>query len=166
MFDLPISRRKLPTGNAVEDRFQDLLSVDVSYLTGARVQKKARRSNELELYYGALQEDLINDDPLMQDPFRWWMERGKKEYPTLYKMALDFFSIPSTSCECERAFSGGRRTVTFERGSLHGATIEALQLQKNWLKNRVVTSELRKLMDYIEKFPPPKEEVEPEIIEL
>lgn len=55
MFDLPISRRKLPTGNAVEDRFQDLLSVDVSYLTGARVQKKARRSNELELFYGALQ---------------------------------------------------------------------------------------------------------------
>ena len=70
MFDLPISRRKLPTGNAVEDRFQDLLSVDVSYLTGVRVQKKARRSKELELYYGALQEDLINDDPLMQDPFR------------------------------------------------------------------------------------------------
>ena len=73
MFDLPISPRKLPTGNAVEDRFQDLLSVDVSYLTGARVQKKARRSDELELYYGALQEDLINDDPLMQDPFRWWI---------------------------------------------------------------------------------------------
>ncbi|ORY08040.1 hypothetical protein BCR34DRAFT_570144, partial [Clohesyomyces aquaticus] len=41
--------------------------------------------------------------------------------------ALDFLSIPSTSCDCERAFSGSSRTL-------------------RW---RAVASELNNLADYI-----------------
>jgi len=70
-------------------------------------------------------------------------------YPILFKIALDFLSILGTSCDCERAFSGGRRTITNDRNSLSGATIEALQLQKNWLKRGVVQSGLNELGDHI-----------------
>jgi hypothetical protein len=64
-------------------------------------------------------------------------------------MALDYLSIPATSCDCERAFSRGRRTVTDDRNRLCGCTIEALQLQKNWLKNGVVNSYLVDLVETI-----------------
>ena len=86
---------------------------------------------------------------LYGDPLTWWQKVGRETYPTLYKIALDFLSIPATSCECERAFSGGRRTVTFERNLLSGSTIEALQLQKDWLKKGLVRSNLKELVDYI-----------------
>ena len=64
-------------------------------------------------------------------------------------MAVDFLSIPSTSCECERCFSAAGRTITTDRNSLSPATIEALQLQKNWLKNHIVESPLVKLSDHL-----------------
>ena len=90
-----------------------------------------------------------DDSLLFADPLTWWNQVGCVSYPTLYKIALDFLSIPSTSCDNKRSFSGSRRTVTFNRNNLSRATIEALQLQKNWLRQRVVFSELNDLVDHI-----------------
>ena len=59
--------------------------------------------------------------------------------------------MPSTSCEYERVFSIGRRTILDNRNSLSGPTIEALQLQKNWLRNGVVTSHLTELSSLINR---------------
>jgi hypothetical protein len=84
----------------------------------------------------------------MTDPWRWWLKVGRNKYPTLFKMAVDFLSIPSTSCECERCFSTAGRTIANDRNKLLPSTIEALQLQKNWLKNRVVGSSLIKLSSH------------------
>ncbi len=64
-------------------------------------------------------------------------------------MALDFLSVPCTSCECEHAFSSAKRTITIDRNLLAPATIEALQ--KNWLRRRVVKSYLLQLQDYIQR---------------
>ncbi|KAF2675598.1 hypothetical protein K458DRAFT_280662, partial [Lentithecium fluviatile CBS 122367] len=132
-------RRKLPATSSHDSRYQRALTVDTSLLTGARSYKKARKTTELQQYFDAHVEDLQDAEgrdshPLWASPLTWWLKVGQKRYPTLFKIALDFLAIPSTSCDCERAFSGGRRTVTIDRGSLSGATIEALQLQKNWLR--------------------------------
>ena len=123
------------------------MDVDLSLLTGNKGHKCARKVNELELYYDALAEDLAkldpkDKDPLINNPLDWWHQVGCKEYPTLFKIALDFLSIPCTLCDCERAFSTVGRTITNDRNQLGGETIEALQLQKNWLHNKVVKSYL------------------------
>jgi hypothetical protein len=67
------------------------------------------------------------------------------------QMACNYLSIPSTSCECERAFSKARRTITCDRNRLSGATIESIQLQRNWLQRGVVKSSLRDLESLVRK---------------
>ena len=57
---------------------------------------------------------------------------------SLRQMALDFLSIPCTSCECERAFSSARRTMSWERMSLHEGTVEMVELLRNWWRQGVV----------------------------
>ena len=115
--------------------------------------KRVRALNELESYYSSHNGDLHTfkntNDRRLDNPILWWDEVGQKLYPTLYVIALDYLSIPATSCECERAFNSGRRTVNDDRNRLAGATIEALQLQKNWLRNQVVESHLIDLQRYI-----------------
>jgi hypothetical protein len=107
--------------------------------------KRARKANELDLYYAALAEDVAVIDPREKDPLvnrllLWWRQIGCKEYPTLFKIALGYHSISCTSCDCERAFGTAKRTSTGGRNQLGASTIEAQQLQKNWLRNEVVNS--------------------------
>jgi hypothetical protein len=71
-------------------------------------------------------------------------------YPTLFKVAADFLSIPATSCECERCFSKARRTISDDHNSLRAITIEAVQLQKNWVQRGVVKSSLKELAHFVE----------------
>jgi hypothetical protein len=104
------------------------------------------------MYFDSLAEDLLginaqSTNLLINRPLDWWIQRGHSQYPILYKMVLDYLTIPSTSCECERCFSGGRRTITDDCNCLSGETIEALQLQKNWIRNNAVTSYLTDLMN-------------------
>ena len=87
----------------------------------------------------------------MADPQLQWLKVGRSKYPVLFKMAVDFLSIPSTSCECERCFSTAGRTITNDRNSLSASTVEAIQLQKNWLKNGVVECPLIKRSAQIER---------------
>ena len=93
------------------------------------------------------------DRKLLDDPWQWWLKVGRGKYPIVFKMACDYLTIPATSCECERAFSGARRTITCDRNTLSSDTIEALQLQKNWLRRGVVESDLLKLQAYIQSLP-------------
>lgn len=66
---------------------------------------------------------------------RWWLKFGT---PRLQRMAFDFLSIPCTSCECERAFSSARRTITFERMSLKDETVEEVELLRSWWRQGLV----------------------------
>jgi hypothetical protein len=50
----------------------------------------------------------------------------------------------------ERAFSTAGRTITCDRNSLSGSTIETLQLQKNWLRRGVVKISLTELQKHIQ----------------
>ena len=64
-------------------------------------------------------------------------------------MARDYLTIPSTSCDCEPAFSRARRTITTDRNALNCNTIEALQLQKDWFNRGIVQSELADQQDFL-----------------
>lgn len=50
-------------------------------------------------------------------------------------MAIDFLSIPAMSSNYERAFDQRKLTVTSERNSTKGATLELLLCLKDWLRN-------------------------------
>ena len=103
--------------------------------------KRRRVESELQRYYEeGLESDTINN------PLRWWIKRSDdpgNPYPVLTRMAMDLFSVPAMSSECERVFSETKRLITDDRNRLSPKAIEASQCQKNWLHGGLVQSALR-----------------------
>jgi hypothetical protein len=151
---LPLPRRKVPGGNT--DLYSQTMAVDLMFLTGSKSHKRQKRASQLEEYFDDLREDLTNASEqqlaLLHDPWRWWLEIGRQKYPIVFKIATDYLSVPATSCECERIFSTAKRTITSDRNRLSAATIEALQLQKNWLRHSIVKSEVLKLQQHVQRW--------------
>jgi hypothetical protein len=72
-------------------------------------------------------------------PLTWWCrEEQRLEYPRLHQMAIDILSIPPMSDDPERAFSGARRTISWDRARLGPANIEKTELLGNWNKNDLI----------------------------
>jgi hypothetical protein len=95
-----------------------------------RPRKRQKCADELERFF---ETGIVTTD--CPDPLAWWLlPRSGEDFPTLQKMALDLFSIPAMSSECERVFSQSKKVVTDERNRLKASTIEALECQKNWLR--------------------------------
>lgn len=69
-------------------------------------------------------------------PLQWWcLPEHRQRYPRLHRMAIDIFSIPPSSAEPERTFSGARRTQSWDRLRMTAATLERLECIGNWLRN-------------------------------
>jgi hAT family C-terminal dimerisation region len=96
--------------------------------SGGRV-KKLRLETEWERWTNSA---VPKQDKHVKNPIRWWWNR-RFEYPVLYRIAMDIFSIPAMSSECERVFSQLRRLITFERTRLGDDTVESDECQKHWL---------------------------------
>jgi hypothetical protein len=105
-----------------------------NHQVSSRPQKKTHLINELAIFQ---ERDLSTDDYDCPNPLEWW-HNHQQEYPVLYQMALDLFSIPGMSAECERVFSQAKKLITDERNRLSDEVIEANQLQKHWLRNGLV----------------------------
>jgi len=150
----PLTRRKLPSGSNYDDLYERTMAVDIHLLTNNN-KKRQRRVGQLEEYFESLVTDLTTgsekDLELLNNPWAWWLQIGRNRYPILFKIATDYLSIPSTSCDCERAFSSARRTISNDRNRLNAATIEAIQLQKGWLRQGVVRSSLKDLEALVQK---------------
>ncbi|GKU14095.1 unnamed protein product [Fusarium langsethiae] len=82
-------------------------------------------------------EEPIYEDEAVEDPFEWWRQR-EKDFPRLARMAYDLLSIPSTACECERAFSLAKLLVGTQRHSLQDLTMEMLTCVKFWRQNPLI----------------------------
>jgi hypothetical protein len=151
---LLLLRRKVPGGNT--DLYSQTMAVDLMFLTGSKSHKRQKRTTQLEEYFDDLRNDLTNASEqqlaLLHDPWHWWLEIGHNKYPVVFKIATDYLSIPATSCECERSFSTAKRTITSDRNPFSAATIEALQLQKNWVRHGVVDSEVLKLQQHVQRW--------------
>lgn len=68
----------------------------------------------------------------------WWQDSVRRErWPLLSQLAMEIHSIPPMSDEPERVFSGGRRTITWERSRLSAETIEVTECLQHWLSQRI-----------------------------
>jgi hypothetical protein len=77
------------------------------------------------------------------NPISWWNERRGK-FPSLYLYAFDTLSCPAMSTECERVFSGAKRTISSDRNRLSSGVIEACECLKTWWRVGVVTGSIPK----------------------
>lgn len=91
----------------------------------------------LDIHYNKVVNGSILRLSFINEPLRWWRERGQALYPTLSIMALDLFAIPGMSSECERAFSSAKKMITDERYNLKYDIIEADQCVKSWFKSGI-----------------------------
>ncbi|ENH65027.1 hypothetical protein FOC1_g10002783 [Fusarium oxysporum f. sp. cubense race 1] len=97
----------------------------------SRQPKLSATGSELERYYRLEPEQV-------DDPIRWWIDHSNA-FPRLSRFALDILAIPAMSTDCERAFSLAKLTVSSQRHSLLGSSIESIQLLKNWVRGGCIT---------------------------
>ncbi|RDB24033.1 hypothetical protein Hypma_008879 [Hypsizygus marmoreus] len=74
--------------------------------------------DELQLY-------LSTEPEPVADALSWWYEKCKT-YPRLYRMALNYLSIPATSVDVERLFSCGRLLLSHIQSQLSTTSTWAL----------------------------------------
>jgi hAT family C-terminal dimerisation region len=83
----------------------------------------------------------INARPVTLDvsPLEWWCRAEQRaQYPRLSRMAIDILSIPPESAEAERAFSGARRTVSWDRGAITCENVEKVECVGSWLREKLI----------------------------
>jgi len=123
-------RRDSDSSSSGEDGFLNHGTLSAAH----RARKKRKVASELDRYTEFAptweEEQIVN-------PLAWWQGQ-KSNYPILYRMAMDIFSIPAMSSEIERKFSSADDTITDDRNRLADETIEAIELQKDWLHKRLV----------------------------
>ncbi|KAG6989956.1 hypothetical protein FOFC_14091 [Fusarium oxysporum] len=68
-------------------------------------------------------------------PLQWWCaSEQRSRYPRLSRMAIAILSISPESSEPERAFSGARRTCSWDRLRIKCANIERVECIGSWLR--------------------------------
>jgi len=72
-------------------------------------------------------------------PLQWWCRlEQRSQYPRLSQMAIDTLSIPSESAEPERAFSGARRTASWDRLKMSCDNLEKVECIGSWLREGLI----------------------------
>ena len=69
----------------------------------------------------------------VRNPIKWWLNYYK-EYPNLYVLALELYSYPGMSSECERIFSDTGRIVTPDRNRFLAVLLEEEECLRKWLR--------------------------------
>jgi hypothetical protein len=78
-------------------------------------------------------------DPGKRGALAWWCQDTQRQrWPRLSLMAIDILSIPPMSDEPERVFSGGRRTVAWDRAQMEAETIEMRECLKHWKRSGIL----------------------------
>jgi hypothetical protein len=89
-------------------------------------------------------EDYCLEAPyeIQSSPLQWWCEDSqRKRWPRLSMFAINILSIPAMSDEPERVFSGGRRTISWERMQFGTSSLEHTECLKSWHRNRILVEE-------------------------
>lgn len=105
------------------------MSVDISHTSNIITPKQARVESELA---PQIRWELEVDSFL---PCGLALSSSPSNcFPFLTKVALDVFSIPATSAECERGFSETKRLISIDRNGLSVKVTGAIQCQKTgWI---------------------------------
>jgi len=76
-------------------------------------------------------------------PITWWLQKPQlQRWPTLSTMAIDILSISAMSDDVESMFSGGRRTISWDRMSLSENSIQATECLKSWFRDLEIDTEI------------------------
>ncbi len=89
-------------------------------------------------------EDYCAEAPheVQTSPLQWWCQSSqRKRWPRLLVFAVNILSIPAMSDEPERVFSGGRRTISWERMQLGILSIEHTECMKSWHRSDILVEE-------------------------
>ena len=103
------------------------------FLTPASLYAQAPAVDECDRY-----KSLNPIKDAFRKPIEWWKDH-LDEYPTIFRMALDFFSVPAMSAECKRVFSLAKIVLATQRQHMNETTLEALVCLKLWWKANVFT---------------------------
>ncbi len=77
----------------------------------------------------------------IENPIQWWLDKDQtKRWPQLSIFAINILSIPAMSAKPERVFSGGRRTIGWERVQLGVETLEMVECEKDWIHSGILQS--------------------------
>ena len=87
-------------------------------------------------------EDYSNGEPYdirKISTLKWWcQDQQRKRWPRLLNIAMDILLIPAMSDEPERVFSGGRRTVSWERAQMGADNLEKVECLKHWKRSGIL----------------------------
>ncbi|KAJ2983394.1 hypothetical protein NQ176_g716 [Zarea fungicola] len=95
-------------------------------------RKTVQATSELDLFQ---MRPIYPQDLDAAGPLEWW-NRHQLAYPVLYRMALDLFSIPGMSAECDHVFSQTKKNVhrraksASDRGNRSESTPEVLVAER------------------------------------
>ena len=91
-------------------------------------------------------DTFINAPPIKisGSPLKWWCHKDQiKSYPRLSRVAINILSIAPESSDPESAFSGGRRTLSWDRERMSSEHLEMAECIGNWLREGQITSTAR-----------------------
>jgi hypothetical protein len=78
----------------------------------------------------------------------WWQQdTQQRSYPQLSRMAIAVLSAQAMSADCERVFSGTRRTIPWTRIRLESSMITILECLKHWQRSKVVDEQFEGVGD-------------------
>jgi hypothetical protein len=83
--------------------------------------------DEFDRYCASPPEEKITN------PIKWWVDYYK-QYPILYKLALELYSYPKISTECKRIFSDTGKIVTPNCNCFQAALIKEEECLKKLLR--------------------------------
>jgi len=76
-------------------------------------------------------------------PLEWWSQDSQRaRFPQLSFFAAEILSIPAMSDKPERVFSGGRRTVSWDRSSISVRTVEDIECLRDWKSSGILDVDL------------------------
>lgn len=79
---------------------------------------------------------------IQSSPLQWWCEASQRQrWQRLSTFAINILSIPAMSDEPERVFSGGRRTISWERMQLGVSSIQHTECMKSWHRSGILIEE-------------------------
>jgi hypothetical protein len=135
-----------------EEEYNTTISIEPQPHPSNEAASTERNSNQLQRLLQSVKvkptisrnvdsfDTFINDPPIDVEamnctPLEWWcLPEQRRQYPRLSRMAIDILSIAPESADPERAFSGARRTCSWDRLRLTVKNIEMVECVGNWLR--------------------------------
>lgn len=127
-----------PSQQEVTESQQEEISAFDNLLRDLQGDSSSDNETEDDLYNFIHSKQVIIDC----HPLQWWCrEDVRRRYPCLSHMAIDLLSIPPSSAEPERTFSGARRTASWDRLRITCSSIELVECIGNWLRTGIITKQ-------------------------